>query len=425
MKSFKKIYKKWRKYIFLGTLILLVAFFLRTYNLNSLPIFADEAIYIRWAQVMKAESTLRFLPLSDGKQPLFMWSTIPFLKFIRDPLVAGRFLSVLTGLGTLIGIFVASLLLFGSKKVALVSSIVYATSPFSVFFDRMALVDSMLAMFGVWTFIGSIITTKTLRLDAAMLTGFALGGALLTKSPGLFFALLLPTMGVIINWPKKNKLRVLHLVKVSFLWTVTLLIGYGIYNIQRLGPNFHLLSQRNKDYVYPLSHLLTSPLDPFLPFIDRIKEYFWILGPGFVLLFAFYGVFKGLKLKVKETLLVLVWVLIPLFIVSEFSKTMTARYALFSVPFVFILAGAMLLEKKAKVRRLINILLAGFLSLSIYLNFLIINSPERAYLPRSERSGYLEEWTAGYGIKESAEIIRQVYFDNPTQKRECPGYRAD
>jgi len=41
-------------------------FILRLPNLTLQPIFADEAIYIRWAQVMRAESTLRFLPLSDG-----------------------------------------------------------------------------------------------------------------------------------------------------------------------------------------------------------------------------------------------------------------------------------------------------------------------------------------------------------------------
>ena len=53
------------------TAILLVAAFLRTYNLLALPIFADEAIYVRWAQVMRAETTLRFLPLSDGKIAVF------------------------------------------------------------------------------------------------------------------------------------------------------------------------------------------------------------------------------------------------------------------------------------------------------------------------------------------------------------------
>src|SRR3972149_10451558 len=97
---------------FLG--IVGLALFVRLYRLTLLPIFADEAIYVRWSQVMRAEETLRFLPLSDGKQPMFMWITIPFLKIFSDPLFAGRFVSVLSGLGTMLGISFLSWLLFRS-----------------------------------------------------------------------------------------------------------------------------------------------------------------------------------------------------------------------------------------------------------------------------------------------------------------------
>lgn len=165
---------------------ILILFFLRFYHLTLLPVFVDEAIYIRWAQVMRAEETLRFLPLSDGKEPLFMWMVIPFLKFIHDPLFAGRFVSVLSGLGTLVGISYLSYLLFRSKKAALIAGLIYAISPFAFFFDRIALVDSMLAMFGIWTFIFAYLAATRERLDLAMVAGFTLGGAWLTKSPALF-----------------------------------------------------------------------------------------------------------------------------------------------------------------------------------------------------------------------------------------------
>ena len=89
----KKFFDEW-KYVFgVGLLILILALFLRLFNLNHLPIFADEAIYVRWAQVMRVEPSLRFLPLQDGKQPLFMWSVILMFKVFTDPLVAGRLVS--------------------------------------------------------------------------------------------------------------------------------------------------------------------------------------------------------------------------------------------------------------------------------------------------------------------------------------------
>ena len=195
----KKTLKDWKSVIIFAPFILLFAVFIRTYNLTSIPVFADEAIYIRWAQVMQAEPTLRFLPLSDGKQPLFMWTVIPFLKLFTDPLVAGRMVSVATGIGSLVGIFILSYILFKNKAVSLAASLIYAISPFTVFFDRMALVDSMLTFFGLWTIIFALLTAKFERLDTAMLTGFALGGAALTKSPSLFFALLIPSTILFFN----------------------------------------------------------------------------------------------------------------------------------------------------------------------------------------------------------------------------------
>jgi 4-amino-4-deoxy-L-arabinose transferase-like glycosyltransferase len=234
MKTVRNFLKEWRKEIVIGVGILAIALFFRVYNLTYLPVFGDEAIYVRWAQVMKVESTLRFLPLSDGKQPLFMWSMIPFLGFFNDPVVAGRFISVITGLTSLIGIFALTYYLFKSKPAMLVAGLIYAISPYSMFFDRMALVDSMLTMFGIWTLLFSLIAVRTLRIDSAMMAGFTLGAALLTKSPALFFVVLLPLTALLSEWPKTTKSKMVHLGKLISLWGVTIIIGYAIYNVQTI-----------------------------------------------------------------------------------------------------------------------------------------------------------------------------------------------
>src|SRR3989337_667974 len=149
----KNFLKKWGRTILIGMGILALALGLRLASLTYVPAFFDEAIYIRWSQVMRAEPTLRFVPLSDGKQPLFMWLTIPLFKIFSDPLIAGRIVSGFSGLGTVIGIFVLTQLLFKSRKMSLLASLIYAISPFSIFFDRLALADSMLSMFGVWALV--------------------------------------------------------------------------------------------------------------------------------------------------------------------------------------------------------------------------------------------------------------------------------
>ncbi|MBI4028840.1 MAG: glycosyltransferase family 39 protein [Candidatus Blackburnbacteria bacterium] len=404
--------EKWRGVIFWGTVILLVAVFLRTYNIFSIPIFADEAIYIRWAQVMRAVSTLRFLPLDDGKQPLFMWLTIPFLKVIDDPLVAGRALSVLAGLGTLTGIFFVTLRLFKDKKMALLAALVYAVSPFTVFFDRMALVDSLLMCFGVWSLYFGILTAQELRLDWAMLTGFALGFAYLTKSPGMFFLLLLPSTLLLGGFRGKGRWG--KLGKLGALWLVSWAIALGMYNILRLGPNFHMLALRNKDYVYSFSEVLRHPLDPIIPHFYDLFDWFSKMLPITVLLIAVLGVVLALKKDWRQLLLLLGWSIGPLVIEAAFAKVFTARYVLFTLPPILIMAAYAWGKFKNK-----NWLTLGgaFIVLpSLFINYRVLTNPAQAPLPREERSGYLEEWTAGTGIREIAQYVKTEKEQNPNQK---------
>jgi len=410
---------EWRATLLIGVAIVALAVFLRVYSLTSLPVFADEAIYVRWAQVMKNEPTLRFLPLSDGKQPLFMWSIVPFLSFFDNPLVAGRAVSALTGISSLVGVFLLTHLLFRSKKVSLISSLVYAVAPFAVFFDRMALVDSMLTMFGIWTFIFALIAATRVRVDAAIFAGFSLGGALLTKSPALFYVLLLPLVGVFSKFPKFKNERVVHLLKLSGLLFLAWGIGFAMLNVLRLGPNFHLITSRNQDYVFPINHLWQNPKDPFIFHFDRALEWIKILGTPLVVVLVLTGIAAGLKKYKKEVFFLLAWALGPIMVQAEFAKVFTARYILFSIPALYVLAGVSFLvlsvyfkgQKYAK--HFYALILASFVALSLWFNWKLITEPERSPLPRGERSGYLEEWTAGTGIPEVAGFIIREHEKDP------------
>ena len=186
-----KFIVKYRLELVLSFILIAAYFVLRLPNLTLQPIFADEAIYIRWAQVMKSEPTLRFLPLSDGKTPLFMWLMIPFFKVFKDPLLAGRFLSVISGFFTLLGVFFLTKKVFNLKS-AFWASLFYVIIPYTVFFDRMALVDSMLSAFTIWVIYFAIWLAQTFRLDMAMILGYLMGGAILTKTPAMLNLLILP-----------------------------------------------------------------------------------------------------------------------------------------------------------------------------------------------------------------------------------------
>lgn len=406
----KKIFGEWKWTILGGLAIFLLALGIRLYNLTIIPVFVDEAIYIRWSQIMINESTLRFIPLSDGKQPLFMWATMGALKVFSDPLFAGRLVSVLTGIGTLVGVFAVSYHLFKSQKIALIAGFLYALSPFTVFFDRLALVDSMLSFLGIWTFFFALITFESRRLDMAMITGFILGLAALTKSPALFFAVLLP--GVAIFTIKKP----LHLIKLVGHLLVIYLIAFGMYNILRLGPNFHLLSARNFDYVYPYAHIFEKPLDPFMGHIKGIWNYFVLLLPLPAFLLALEAAVVNFKSNFKKITLLAIWGLVPILVIAEYSKVVTARYIFFVIPYIFILASSAFLAKEKWMTKLAILTLLGFGAFSIFFNWKLLTKPEGAPLPHGERNGYFEEWTAGQGIKEVANFVKNEHAQKPEHK---------
>lgn len=416
-------------WVILGGLVILAIFIaLRLFNLTILPVFVDEAIYIRWSQVMKAEPTLRFLPLSDGKQPLFMWLTIPFFKFFSDPLMAGRMVSVMSGLGTLLGLFLLSWKLFKSKKIALLTVLFYAIIPFVVFFNRMALADSLLAMFGVWILYLGVLLAEKQRLDLAIILGMVLGGAFLTKSPAIFFALLLPTTILFLPFKKRKELPLQLIAKRSFdiselrsviklvgLWLVVYFFAYAIYNSLRLGPNFHMIALRNKDYVFPISHFFTNPLDPFKFHLVEIWQWFGTLLTWPIFLLGIVGILWSLRKNLKLVLLLVTWVFFPLLVQAEFAKVFTARYLLFPVPFFLIFSAlglsyinTLIYDKLAGWKRIGQItLLIIILIPALYFNFLLLTNPQKAPLPRREREGYLELWTAGFGLREVASYIVQ------------------
>ncbi len=361
---------------------------------------------------MKAEQTLRFLPLSDGKTPLFMWLMIPLFKLFQDPLFAGRFLSVIAGFFTFLGVFFLSKKVFNTRS-ALWATLLYVITPYTVFFDRMALVDSMLAGFTVWVVFFAIWLVTSLRLDVAMILGYLMGSAVLTKTPGMLHFFLLPL--TIIGF--KNKGGSHNLVKLLLLWGAAIIIALVIYNFLRLGPNFQMLSARNADYVFSPMELIGRPLDPFIPHFNDIADWFpklftWpiLLAVLMGIIYLLFGIwqqsFRGQALLGG---IILLWALIPLLLNMAFLKTFTARYLLSSVPLLLVIAGfgvTKLLPRLAYIRRFpVLLMLVVLLPLPLYFNYFLLTAPDKAPLPKAERKGYFEEWTAGYGFPDIAKFL--------------------
>src|SRR5258706_13515413 len=128
--------------------VMVVYFVVHLPSLTLLPVFADEAIYIRWAQLVQDDlPRYAFFSMADGKPPLFMWILSIGLHLTSDPLFAARFVAMLIGLCT---VFMLRSLVGEFSKDALARwlvSIFAIFLPFWFFYHRMALMDGLLSLF--------------------------------------------------------------------------------------------------------------------------------------------------------------------------------------------------------------------------------------------------------------------------------------
>ena len=383
------------------TLLFITYFSLRTTNLNLQPVFCDEGIYIRWAQkVAQNPKENLFIPLTDGKTPLFMWLIASFLKLIKDPLIAGRAVSVLAGILSLIGTIYLGKKFFNIKT-ALTAGFFFATTPFLVFFDKMALTDSLLASLSFWSLILALEVSKSGSIKKTIILGLALGLSILTKIPGIFNFINLP-LALLATTSKKLKKSITNL-------TIAGLIGASIYNLLRFSSYFERLSQRNDYYHFPIKRLLEKPFDPLFGNLTQATEFMskMMTWPIFFLFIS--GIIYSIYKRERTNIVILLWGIIPLIAMASLLKVYTARYLLPSiVPFVFMASYAFVkLTERIKTKALSLALLIAVLTPSFVFDYHLLKDPQNANLPAKEKEGYFEGWTAGYGLKEMAMFLEE------------------
>ncbi len=394
------------KPFFVFTLVLLSIcyLFIRIQNLTSMPIFGDEAIYVRWSQIIKNVETLRYVPMTDGKQPLYMWITAMNLKNFQDPLVAGRMVSVVSGLLTMITIYIF-LLFFFNFPLAVIGAVVYLLLPFTFFFDRLATADTLLSLLGIISMLLSFLLARYPRYDIAMILGVALGISWMTKSPAIFFIIL--SIITFVLYDKKN-------IKKTYLPLLSAIIAFIIYNTLRLGPQFHQIALRNKDYVWSFSEILKHPFDPFMPHISDVIAIFsqYVSPPVIILTLIGIVLSKKHLFNHQKPNLVLLWFIFPLVTNMVFAKVFTARYILFTIPPLIIIFsfGIYYFFQESygyfKNRILQSTIVAIFFSLNIFWIYHFSVKPFESIIPPTE-SGYITGWTSGWGIKEASQYLQQ------------------
>lgn len=403
----------YKREIFIGLSILGVYFFTRLYNLMALPIFTDEAIYTRWAQIAKYDASWRFISLTDGKQPSFIWLSMLLIPFVPDPLMAGRLVSVFSGFAALGGLFFLGWIVFRDRQVGIISALLYVLFPFGLVYDRMALYDSLLAALAVWALLFQIILARTRRLDVSLLLGMILGAGLLTKSSAEFFLFLLPVSLLFFNFKQKEKLKSFGLWLGLALLAVVLAQGYE--SVLRLSPLRHTIEEKNTVFIYSFSEWWQYPFRFFRGNLAGLWDWFqtYVKFP-FILLISASLVLKG-RSFLKEKLVLLAWFISPLIALAFFGKVLYPRFILFmTLPLLVLAAYSLyLLLKRVGRTWLKKGLVFAFILPWFWADYHILTDFARAPIPRADLEQYINSWPAGGGIKEMALFLRQESAKRP------------
>ncbi|KKR03345.1 MAG: hypothetical protein UU25_C0008G0002 [Microgenomates group bacterium GW2011_GWB1_40_9] len=397
--------KFWKNPIVWFFLLTCVYFATRLVQLTALPIFTDEAIYIRWSQIGSADAAWRFISLTDGKQPFFTWAVMASVRLFQDPLFAGRIVSVIGGFFSLIGLVFLSRELFKNFSVGLVAAALYVISPFTLMYDRLALYDSWVATFSIWNLYLAVLLARRARLDIALLFGMMLGMGMLNKTSAFLSLYMLPATLLLFDWKRpKQMLRFVLWVGYAIIAAV---LSQAIYSILRLSPFFYIVSQKDALFVYPLKEWLIHPLNFFQGNIHGLFD--WLKGYMTWPLLAIAWVAMIIPKKyMREKLLLVGWWLAPFIALSLFGRILYPRFILFMTMPLFILASYTVVWLATFIRKswIFLFLIFCIYGYSLYISTRILVDIKTAPILKADRGQLVDDWPSGWGTNEVVSFLK-------------------
>lgn len=373
-------------------------FITRLIGILNLPMFTDEAIYIHWAKLAWKDASWRFVSLTDGRQPLQTWATIPFLKLIDDPLLAGRMFGVMSGLFGFVGFMILAGYLFG-KKTAYIGGFLYLLNPYFLFYDRMAMVDSAVSAFFTWSLLGTLLLLRFPRLDIAIIYGLIIGLGSLSKSTARVFLLVPALIPIIWYWGDTKKIR--KTINYYLLLGVVAAFMIALYNIQRLSPFMHFIEGKNLTFVRTIPQFLASPFDPLIHNLLTIPEYVGVESAFLLPIFGIIGLIVMAKKNLRLSLFLGASVLVPFGIIASLAIVLFPRYLMFLVIPLFL--GMLYLVQNTRYRMFVIVLYCISVAYPLWAIYFNLN---KLYLPPIDRGQYIEGVTTGYGIPDIVERIK-------------------
>lgn len=340
----------------------------------------------------------------DGKQPLLIWLTGLSSLIFQNPVIAGRLISLISGLFSVSGIYLIGKT-FRSEKTGIIAAGLYCISPFFLVYDSLVLMDGLLLALNIWSVYFVFKTAKTRNLLYAVFAGILTGLGLLTKTSANFWLMLLPA-GILLL-PDFSRKRILKYL-ISIL--IIILLSKIIESLLRFSSYYGMIASKNSEFFGSINDLMQNPFKLALPNIYKIADWYVnYIGIG-IWIFAFISGF----LKSKRLILYFgLTVFIPTVIMIFMGKQLYPRHLLFMVwPVLFMAAaGAVdLMDAVKQKKRLLLILMViiGAVCLTpLYTDYKLISDYQNAPIPKIDRWQLISGRPAGIGLERLVKFLEK------------------
>ncbi len=326
-----------------------------------------------------------------------------FENFFTDPLFAGRFVSVLIGAITALGVYKVTQKLF-SNKIAFIAALLYSIIPMFVFYNRQALLEAGVACIGIWSFHALLNLLRNPTTRNGIILGVILGLGFFIKSSSLLF--IVSSICIFIFYIIKK--RRFELVKSFGISIIAIICVDFLLLIQ---PLFWQTFSSNSRYSFTPAEFFTFPLSVWLNHFLGFFEIGFVFVTPFIFLAGIIGMFMMRRNKIKDSQIFILYFIFALTLEIFSAKSQNQRYIVSFFPFLVIPASYVLsfIWKGAIWRK--SVVIVSFI-LPLSFSLMLIFNPESYILQMSKVSKYsnmehIRGQMSGYGIKEVMHYIKE------------------
>jgi 4-amino-4-deoxy-L-arabinose transferase-like glycosyltransferase len=434
---------------------------LRLPHLRLLPIFCDEAAYLRWAQLIAADPVHNYwVSMEDAKLPLHYWILALVHPFASDPVFGGRLISVACGMVMIPLLFALGRELepLTNRKApwfAPVAALLLIASPLLAEYQRLALAESLLLLESVAILVLSLrlardaasgATKRALVIDTLLL-GFTWAATLLTKQNFSYLLWALPPLAFALHMTWTGFPRWLAAFSAAtamgvacFLpavwsgtnwadWSLKLFYKSGFFRVpaysrtQVVGMNLSsLLVPRAEGRLTWWPHTPAAPLEEGMLWVYLTPPVFLLLAGG-VLWLVRRRQWSVLALFGAWTLVLLG----PVVVNYNWIKT---RYALLGILPPMLLTAWIVAAWVGEFLRRATAFRCGVAGAAVGLlvawplaaTVALVADPAAAVRTRRDRAEYLADSSAGAAVQAAVEFLRGEADKGPIAVVTEPGF---